>query len=132
MTEQNVRKELKIVVVDDSAYSRKCIIKVLESEGFNVVGEADSAEKAAPIIRTANSNLFLIDIVMPEASGLELAKLVQAELKECKIIMMSSLKMEDIIIESISNGAMDYLEKPFSPEDLIKSIRKVQIELEKI
>jgi two-component system chemotaxis response regulator CheY len=132
MDELNDKKELQIVVVDDSDYSRKSIINVLESQGFKVVGEAESAEKAATIIRTVKSNLFLIDIVMPEASGLELAKLVQEELKECKIIMMSSLKMEDIIIESISNGAIDYLEKPFSPEDLLKSVRKVEVELERI
>lgn len=132
MSEYTAKKELQIVVVDDSDYSRKSIIKVLESEGFNVVGEADSAEKAGTIVRTVKSNLFLIDIVMPGVSGLEVAKLVQGELKECKIIMMSSLKMEDIIIESISNGAVDYLEKPFTPEDLLKSVRKIEVELERI
>ena len=62
------KKELQIVVIDDSDFSRKSVIKALENEGFKVVGEANSAEQAAQIIRTLRPNLVLADIVMPDAS----------------------------------------------------------------
>lgn len=123
-------KDLKIVVVDDSDFSRNSIIEILEKNGFNVVGQASSANEAVPLLGTG-ANLFLIDIVMPEVSGIELSKIISENSKQAKIIMMSSLNMESIIIESISNGAVDFLTKPFGEKDLIRSIEKIEIEMEK-
>jgi len=127
----NTRNEnLKIVVVDDSDFSRNSLIEILERNGFNIVGQAASANEAIPLLSTG-ANLFLIDIVMPDVSGVELAKILSENSKDAKIIMMSSLNMESIIIESISNGAVDFLPKPFGEKDLIRSINKIEIEMEK-
>ncbi|WP_164848240.1 response regulator [Halobacteriovorax sp. HLS] len=127
----NIRNEdLKIVVVDDSDFSRNSLITILEKNGFNVVGQASSANDAVPLLVTG-ANVFLVDIVMPEVSGLELAKMLTENGKDIKIIMMSSLNMESIIIESISNGAIDFLTKPFGEQDLIRSLEKIEIEMEK-
>ncbi|WP_372655163.1 response regulator [Halobacteriovorax sp.] len=127
----NTRNEdLKIVVVDDSDFSRNSLIEILEKNGFTVVGQASSANEAVPLLGTG-ANLFLIDIVMPEVSGIELSKIISENSKDAKIIMMSSLNMESIIIESISNGAVDFLTKPFGEKDLIRSIEKIEIEMEK-
>ena len=127
----NTRNEdLKIVVVDDSDFSRNSLIEILEKNGFNVVGQAGSANEAVPLLSTG-ANLFLIDIVMPEVSGIELSKIISENAKDAKIIMMSSLNMESIIIESISNGAVDFLTKPFGEKDLVRSIEKIEIEMEK-
>ncbi|ATH06556.1 response regulator [Halobacteriovorax marinus] len=123
-------EDLKIVVVDDSDLSRNSLIEILEKNGFNVVGQASSANEAVPLLGTG-ANLFLIDIVMPEVSGIELSKIISENSKQAKIIMMSSLNMESIIIESISNGAVDFLSKPFSEKDLIRSVEKIEIEMEK-
>ena len=65
------KKSLQIVVVDDSDFTRKRIIETLEEEGFLVTGEANSAEKAIQIFKNTGGNLYLIDIVMPDSSGLE-------------------------------------------------------------
>lgn len=126
------KKELYIAVVDDSDFTRKGIIETLEANNFKVVGEANSAEKAVGLIRHSPApNLFIVDVVMPEKGGMELSELIQGELKDCAIIMMSSLKMEDIIIQAISKGANDYLQKPFSPKTLLQSVKKVKSQLEK-
>ncbi len=122
----------KILVVDDSTFTRRSIIEILTSEGFNVVGEAKSAEDAIQIAHTSKPNMFLLDIVMPEISGLELAKHFQEKISGDKyIIMMSSLTIDSIVIESISNGAIDFLQKPFERDDLIKAVSKVAKLLEK-
>lgn len=127
----NTRDEkLKIVVVDDSDFSRNSLINILEKNGFNVVGQAGSANEAIPLLGTG-ANVFLVDIVMPEVSGIELAKILTDNGKDIKIIMMSSLNMESIIIESISNGAVDFLAKPFGEQDLVRSLEKLEIEMEK-
>lgn len=124
-------QDLKIVIVDDSDFSRRNILETLEVEGFNIVGQANSAEEAMPLSATTGANLFIIDIVMPEVSGLELAeKLVELAKNKIFIIMISSLKMQSLIIESISSGANDFLQKPFSPSDLINSVEKIEILLQ--
>ena len=124
-------QDLKIVVVDDSDFSRRNIIEILEAENFNIVGQAKSAEEAMPLTATTGANLFIIDIVMPEISGLELAeKITELAKKKKFIVMISSLKLQSLIIESISSGASDVLEKPFSPGDLINTVEKIEIALQ--
>ena len=121
-------QELRIAVVDDSEYSRKSIVEILEGEGYNVVGQGASAEEGISVGASTGANLYIIDVIMPERSGLEMAKVIseKGSLGGVNIIMMSSLNMESIIIESISSGAIDFLPKPFGPEDLLKTIRKIE------
>lgn len=124
--------KIKILVVDDSDLSRRSIAEILESAGFNVVGQARSAEEAISISHTTKPNIFLIDIVMPEISGLELAKHFQEKnTGDRYIIMMSTLNVDSIVIESISNGAIDFLQKPFEAQDLIRTIEKIEKIVEK-
>ncbi len=124
--------KLKILIVDDSDFNRRNMMDILTYEGFNVVGQAASAEDAIQIAHTNKPNLIFIDIVMPEISGLELTKHLQEKMSgEKYIIMMSSLNIESMIIESISNGATDFLQKPFAREDLIKAVEKVERIVEK-
>lgn len=123
---------LKILIVDDSNFNRKAMQDILTEEGFNVVGTAASAEEAIQIAHTAKPNLIFIDIVMPDISGLELTKHFQEKSPGEKfIIMMSSLNIESMVIESISNGAIDFLQKPFDKSDLIKAVEKIERLVEK-
>jgi two-component system, chemotaxis family, chemotaxis protein CheY len=124
--------KIKILIVDDSNFNRRVMSEILTEEGFNVVGSASSAEEAIQVAHTAKPNLFFIDIVMPDISGLELTKHFQEKISGEKfIIMMSSLNIDSIVIESISNGAIDFLQKPFEKEDLIKSVEKIERIVEK-
>lgn len=124
--------KIKILIVDDSDLNRKSMLDILTEEGFNVVGQAGSAEEAIQIAHTAKPNLIFIDIVMPEISGLELTKHFQEKMSgEKYLIMMSSLNIESIVIESISNGATDFLQKPFTRDDVIRAVEKVERLLEK-
>lgn len=131
MENQNRNTRLKICIVDDSDHSRIAAAKILESAGFNVVGLASSAEEAMQVTGTSEVNLYLIDVVMPDASGIELAKVISDKNSKASIIMMSSLNMENIVLESISSGAIDFLSKPFNADELIKSVEKIELELSK-
>ena len=123
------RNELKIVVVDDSDFSRKGIIEILDDAGYNVVGEANSAESAMQIIHNSNCNLVITDVVMPEIGGIDLARTINEKFKDKTVIMISSLATQNIVIEAISNGAVDFLQKPFDKEELLKSVRKIETQL---
>ncbi|MFT6068898.1 MAG: DNA-binding NarL/FixJ family response regulator [Bacteriovoracaceae bacterium] len=117
---------VKIAVVDDAEFTRKTVVDILEKSEFDVVGQAGNAEEAIALISSTKANLFIIDVVMPNISGMELAKkLNEVSNRPISIIMMSSLDLENIIIESISNGAIDFLAKPFDAETLKRSVLKV-------
>lgn len=124
--------KIKILIVDDSDFNRRSMVDILTEEGFNVAGQAKSAEEAIQIAHATKANLIFVDIVMPDISGLELAKHFQdKQTGEHYLIMMSSLNIESIVIESISNGAIDFLQKPFEREDLIKAVEKIERLVEK-
>ena len=124
--------KLKILIVDDSAFNRRSMAEILTEEGFNVVGLAGSAEDAIQIAHSSKANLIFIDVVMPDISGLELTKHFQEkQAGERFLVMMSSLNVESIVIESISNGAIDFLQKPFERETLIKAVEKIERMVEK-
>ncbi len=125
------KSKLRIVVVDDSEFSRTTTVEILNEAGFDVVGSFGSAEEAMNFIKVAEADLYLLDVVMPEMSGIELAKEVSGLMSENRIIMMSSLNTESIVIESISNGAIDFLPKPFEKDDLVRAVGKVSADLEK-
>lgn len=128
--EETDKENLKIVVVEDSNLARKSIIETLENEGFDVVGEAPNAEQAMALIQTTGCNCLVVDVVMPEISGIEFAQALSELKNKVLVIMMSSLKQEDIIIETIAAGAIDFLEKPFEKKQLIESVRKAEQSLE--
>ena len=117
--------ELRILVVDDSEYSRKQIIKVLNEANLNVIGEASSAREAIDGAARLKANLLLVDIVMPERNGIELTKVIMEQFQDVYVIIVSSLAQEHIIMEAITAGAVDFIQKPFVGQNLISSIAKV-------
>lgn len=125
-------QEFRIVIVDDAEFSRRTTAKILEDAGYNVIGNAGSAEEGLRVFGSFSGiSLFLIDVVMPGSSGFELAqKLAEGKYKGA-IIMMSSLSMESVMIEALSVGAVDFLKKPFTPEELLRSVQKIEEELSK-
>lgn len=122
----NLTTELRILVVDDSEFSRKQIVSVLKSGNLNVVGEASSAREALESMARLKANLMLIDVVLPERNGIELAKVIQEQFQGVYVIMISSLAQEHIIMEAVTNGAVDFIQKPFHPDILLSSVSKVK------
>lgn len=122
---------LRIAVIEDSDLIRKSIVDALEKEGHQVIGSAKTAKEAMQIIANGQAQLFIVDVVLPEVSGIDLAKKINESSMSVKIIMMSSLNLESVVIESISNGAVDFISKPFEMSDLLSAVAKVEHELSK-
>ena len=114
-----------IMVIDDSEFSRNTISSILRENGFNVTAEASSADEALKILSRNPCNLYIIDVVMPETSGLDLAKIIKESSTHAHILMISSLNEEEIIMDAIANGAQDFIQKPFGPSDLINSVSQM-------
>lgn len=118
-------KQYRVLIVDDSDFSRNNIAKMLNAPRYNIIGEAAGAKEAMNILRDRKAHIAIVDIVMPEISGIELTNKISENFKNTYVIMISSLAQENIIIDSISAGASDFLQKPFTQETLINSIEKV-------
>jgi len=118
-------KSYKILVVDDSDFSRNSISRMLDNKRYNIIGEASNGTEAINSLIERIPNIAIVDIVMPGMSGFELAKKISEISKEVYIIMISSLAQENIVIDAISSGASDFLQKPFTKEVLINSIEKL-------
>jgi two-component system chemotaxis response regulator CheY len=120
--------DVKIVIVDDSDFSRTIMTKMLTEEGFRVVGEAASAEAAMPLIKEKEPQIVIADIVMPNVSGLELTEKIGQSFPDIAVIIVSSLSQEHIVLDAISAGANDFIAKPIQKQQLVDSVQKIMAE----
>ncbi len=125
-------EQFQILIVDDSEFSRVNISKMLEATNYNIAGEVGSAKEAIEVLKETKVHIAIVDIVMPDVSGIELAQYITDHFKDIQIIMVSSLAGENIIIDTISAGASDFLQKPFKKEDLLSAIEKTINQIDEI
>ena len=115
----------KILIVDDSRTSRKILRTILESAGHEVVGEAVDGVDGVNKFRELSPEITTLDITMPEKDGLLALKDIKTFDAGAKVIMCSAMGQQTMVIEAIQNGAKDFIVKPFQPDRVLESIRKV-------
>lgn len=131
MNELITRENLKIIVVDDSDFSRSLIIKMLRDSQFQIAGEANSAASALLVIREKKPHVVITDIVMPEVSGIELTENINQNFDDTYVIVVSSLSQEHIVLEAIGAGAADFIAKPIGQQQLVDSLEKIISQINK-
>jgi two-component system chemotaxis response regulator CheY len=108
------------MIVDDSATMRKIVIRTVRMSGLNISGveEAGNGAEALEKLGAKPVDIILCDINMPEMSGMELVKKVReiAACSDTKIIMVSTESSQEVIDNTIADGANGYITKPFTPE----------------
>ena len=110
-----------ILVVEDEPTLRETLIEALEVEGFRVVGAADGRE-ALLRFRGERPDLILLDLMLPELSGIEVCRIIRAE-SGVPIIMLTAKDSELDKVVGLELGADDYITKPFSLRELSARIR---------
>jgi len=117
----------KILVVEDERDIRDMLLFALEEAGFQVT-EAGTAERALSLLAEGyKPDLFLVDWMLPGASGVELARRIKQKpaLQAIPLILLTARGEEDDRVRGLESGADDYVVKPFSPRELIARIRAV-------
>ncbi|MDF2474019.1 MAG: cheY [Anaerocolumna sp.] len=114
-----------ILLVDDSAFMRKMEGDVITKNGHVIVGEAGNGKEAIDMYQKLLPDLVIMDITMPELNGVEAVKVIKTLDPKAKIIMLSAMGQDYMVIEAISSGASDFIVKPFQDEKFIKSINNV-------
>jgi len=114
-----------VLIVDDAAFMRMMIRDILTKNGFKVAGEAENGQKAIDKYKELNPDLVIMDITMPEVDGIQAVREIKAYDPNAKIIMCSAMGQQAKVIESIQDGAMDFVVKPFQADRIIEAVNKV-------
>ena len=115
----------RILVVDDAIFMRRMISEILEENGMEVVGEADTGAVAVKLYNELKPDLVTMDIIMPNLGGLEALKGIISEDPGAKVVMCTALGQEDKVREAVIHGARGYIVKPFKAERVRQELEKV-------
>jgi len=116
---------IRVMIVDDSPFSRTVLAGVLEEGGCEVVGEADSMESLIQTYQECRPDIVTMDIAMPGADGFECTKVLRLYDQNAKVVLCSSMKDEESEAEAKSAGAVGYVQKPVDGEVLMRVINNV-------
>jgi two-component system chemotaxis response regulator CheY len=128
MFENLMRKDgnpIRYLVVDDSVFARKNIIKMVEQFGGQLAGEAGDGCTAITEYDRARPDVVLMDITMPQMEGIEAAEKIIRQHPEARVIMVSSVGYQENIVAALQKGAKHFVQKPVKPEVLYEVIKYV-------
>lgn len=120
---------IESLVVEDEALMRRTVIKRLEASpvGFQVVGEAKNGREALKLIRLLQPKVVFSDVYMPVMDGLELARILQMEFSEIRVVIISGHRDFEYAQKAIRYGVVNYLIKPLEPkalDEVLTSLRE--------
>jgi len=117
---------LKILIVDDHAVVREGLKQILsETSDMKVAGEAGTGKEALGLAASSHFDLVLLDIALPDMSGLEILKTLSLDDADRPVLMLSMYPEEQYAIRALKAGAKGYLTKESAPAELLLAIRKV-------
>ena len=115
-------KAVKILIIDDEFPIRKFLRVSLESNNYEVF-EAERGRDALDLVKTHNPDALILDIGLPDISGVEVTRLVR-NFSQVPVLILSVQGQEKVKIDALDAGADDYLTKPFSVEELLARLRR--------
>ena len=116
--------KIRVVLVDDHEVVRKGLSAYLDvTDEIEIVGEASDGVEAVEVCIEKKPDVILMDLVMPQKSGIEAIREIRVKVPKSKIIALTSFQEPDQVKEALREGAMSYLLKNVSGEDLLSAIR---------
>lgn len=123
-TTNQIEKQHRILIVEDEEHIRKVLKLNLEMEGYEVI-VAEEGKKALKIMQEQHFDMLLLDVMLPEISGLDICEQIRLRNKEIGIIILSAKDQSIDRVQGLKLGADDYLTKPFHLEELLLRMQKV-------
>lgn len=112
-----------VLVIDDSALIRKILIKMLNENGYQVIGEAANGEEGVELYKDLEPDIVTLDITMPVMDGVTALKLIKEYDPEAIVAMISAAGQKDKLMDALKEGAELFFTKPFSAQEVITSLK---------
>jgi two-component system chemotaxis response regulator CheY len=114
----------KILIVDDAEFLRVRLNKILDTEGYQVF-QAENGAKAVSTYKDIHPDVVLMDVTMPEMDGLTALKEIVSFDPKARVVMLTALGQESVVLEAVKSGARDFIVKPFEHDRVMKAISKL-------
>jgi two-component system chemotaxis response regulator CheY len=115
----------RLLVVDDALFMRKMISGVAAEAGWEVVGEAGDGAEAVAQYERLRPDLVTMDLVMPVMDGLEALRRIRASHPEAQVVVVTALDQKQALMDSIRDGAIDFIVKPFERQRVLNLLAKL-------
>jgi two-component system response regulator DevR len=126
MTGESVARPLRLLVVDDHEVVRQGLVALLDRrQGFEVVAEAGTAAEAVEQARRYEPDIVVMDVRLPDGSGVEACREIRAERAATRVVMLTSYPDEEAVLSAIVAGASGYLLKQVRARDLVSALEAV-------
>jgi two-component system chemotaxis response regulator CheY len=114
-----------VLIVDDSLFMRMFIRRIIEKEGYLVIGEAEDGVECIEKFKKYRPQVVTLDVTMPRMNGIHTLSALMEIDPVAKIIMISSLGQESVVKQAISIGASTFIVKPFKNGQIISAVNKM-------
>lgn len=115
----------RIMVVDDAAFMRMTLKKMLEAHGHEMVAEAENGLDAIKKFMEVKPDITLLDITMPEMNGVQALEGIKKVDPDARVIMVSAMGQQSMVAQAIQFGAKDFIVKPFEESRLLAAVDRV-------
>ena len=116
--------KIRILIVDDSPFIHKAISRALASGDFEVCGIGSNGKEGAELYAKLKPDVVTMDITMPEMDGITAVKEIKTTYPDAKVVMVSAMGQQAMVIEAIRSGAADFIVKPFQPDRVLEALGK--------
>lgn len=126
MTQEGTTRPLRVLVVDDHEVVREGLVSLLNRrDGFEVVAEAGTVAEAIEQARRFEPDIVVMDVRLPDGSGIEACREIRAERPATRVLMLTSYPDEEAVLSAIVAGASGYLLKQTRARDLVAALEAV-------
>ena len=115
----------KILISDDALFMRVTLKNILVANGYEVAGEAANGKEAVDKYADTRPDLVLMDITMPIMDGITATRTIKEAHPEANVVMCTAMGQKNMVIEALQAGAKDFIVKPFQPDRVLQSIKKL-------
>src|SRR5256886_14313176 len=115
--------DIRTLVVDDDQDSCDLIERILKKEGYRV-GTLTDPRKVEDELRKTDVHLAIVDLKMPDLSGLDVAQIIKRHDSDCSVILMTGYATLDSAVSALRYGVVDYLKKPVREDELVGAVRR--------
>jgi two-component system chemotaxis response regulator CheY len=115
----------RILITDDALFMRVTLKNILVANGYEVTAEATNGQEAVEKYASHKPDLVLMDITMPIMDGITATRTIKEADPAANVVMCTAMGQKNMVIEALQAGAKDFIVKPFQPDRVLQSIKKL-------